>query len=113
MTFVKKWIHLKCNKLDINDYKLFQNNPDFCINCMSDNLPFMKLNENEFLMMKKGIINSNEIDVNFRPTNFQEKIFNELNTAINNNAFELETDDDNEVNSTIDCNYYNHEQFLK
>ena len=68
----------------------------FCVNCISENLPFIN--------------NPNEVDVNFIPTDFQEKLFNELNTAINDNSFDLNIEGD-ETNSFIDCKYYNYDKF--
>ena len=56
----QKWIHIKCNKLDKNDYRYLQENVDdlfFCINCISQNIPFSGLNNNEFeISVKKGIL---------------------------------------------------------
>ena len=52
----KKLIHIKCNKFDENEYKLFQNYPDkcfYCIKCISENVPFSKLNNNEFSISVK------------------------------------------------------------
>ena len=112
----QKWIHIKCNNLNKNDYKFFQENIDeqfFCVNCIAENIAFSKLNNNEFVIsVKKGIINSNEKDINFVPSDFQQKIFDKLNSAINSNAFDLDTEDeDNEVIPTIDCKYYNIDDF--
>ena len=57
----QKWIHIKCNNLDKNDYKFFQENTDeqfFCVNCVAENIPFSKLNNNQFVIsVKKGVSN--------------------------------------------------------
>ena len=116
----KKWVHIKCNLLNKKDYAFYQN-PDniseifICITCMSNNIPFSKLNNNEFhVSVKKGIINSNDCRVDFTPSNFQQKCFDKLNSAINNNAFDLDTDlegDDGDIIPTIDCRYYNLDEF--
>ena len=115
-----QWIHLKCNKLDNKDYLRFQNpsNADeifICVNCMSANMPFANLNNNQFSIINKhGILNSNECCANFTPTDFQQNIFNKLNTAINNNAFDLDTDHDaydGDHIPTINCQYYDVEEF--
>ena len=100
---------------------LFYQNPGnepeifICINCMSDNIPFSKLNNNEFsVLVKKGIITCNDCRVDFAPSNFQQKIFDKLNSAINNNAFDLDTeleDDDGDMIPTINCRYYNVDDF--
>ena len=114
-----KWIHIKCNLLKKSDYAHFQN-PDneqeqfICINCMSENVPFSNLNSNEFFVtVKKGVINPSDTRVDFVPSSFQQNIFNELNTAINNNAFDLDTDESESGNCipTIDCKYYSVEEF--
>ena len=83
----------------------------FCINCLADNVPFSKLNYNEFVTsVKKGVINSCDKVIDFVPSNFQQKIFDNLNAAINNNTFDLDNDD--EVMPTIDCKYYSIDDFL-
>lgn len=114
------WIHIKCNNLDKNDYAYFQDLKNeeedfFCINCVSENLPFSKLNNNEFsISVKKGVINSDDKHVDFVPSDFQQKIFDKLNAAINNNAFDLDTEnesDGGDVIPTIDCQYYSVEDF--
>ena len=115
----KNWIHIKCNKFGKNDYKFFQDakNIDeqfFCINCIADNVAFSRLNSNEFITsVKKGVINSNEKSLDFIPSDFQQNIFDKLNSAINNNAFDLDTDEseDDEVMPTIDCQYYSIDEF--
>ena len=114
----EKWIHIKCNDLNNNDYKFFQENSDeqfICVNCIAENIPFSKLNNNEFtISVKKGVINSSEKEINFVPSDFQQKVFDKLNSAINNNAFDLDTeieDDDDEVIPTIDCQYHNVDDF--
>ena len=106
------------NNLNNSDYKFFQENSDeqfICVNCIAENIPFSKLNNNEFtISVKKGVINSSEKEINFVPSNFQQKVFDKLNSAINNNAFDLDTeieDDDDEVIPTIDCQYYNVDDF--
>ena len=82
---------------------------------MAENIPFSKLNNNQFVIsVKKGVQNSSDKDVNFIPSDFQQKIFDKLNSAINNNGFDLDTkieDEDDEVIPTIDCKYYNVDDF--
>ena len=69
---------------------------------------FQNLINNEFaISVKKGIMNANEKVDDFEPSEYQQKMFNKLNIAINNNAFDLDTDnndDNNEVLPAIDCN---------
>ena len=102
-------------------YAFFQNPNNeaetfICIDCMAQNVPFSKLNNNEFsVLVKKGVINANDCRIDFTPSDFQQKIFDKLNSAINNNAFDLDTeldsDDEGEVIPTIDCRYYNIDEF--
>ena len=71
-----KWIHLKCNNLGKTDYVIFQDekNADrqiFCINCISDNVPFSKLNNNKFITsVKKVVIISHDKVIDFIPFDF-------------------------------------------
>jgi hypothetical protein len=114
----QNWIHIKCNKLDKKDYKYFQDNIDenfFCLNCLTDNIPFTKLNHTEFLAsLKKDRFNLDDTDFRFTPSNFQLEIFDKLNSAINNNAFDLDTeieDEDDEMIPAVDCQYYSINEF--
>ena len=86
----------------------------FCVNCIAENIAFSTLNSNEFITsVQKGVINSNENTSDFIPSDFQQNIFDKLNSAINNNAFDLDTDEgeDGEVMPTIDCKYYSIHDF--
>ena len=55
-----KWIHIKCNGLKDVDYVHYQDPVNeheqfICINCMSENVPFSNLNNNEFFVtVKRG-----------------------------------------------------------
>ena len=45
------WSHIKCNNIDRNQYKCYQENPDetfFCLMCIEEEIPFTKLHDNEF-----------------------------------------------------------------
>jgi hypothetical protein len=104
--------------LDAEDYKFYQDNPDelfFCVNCFSTIFPFSRLNNNEFeISVEKGIINTDDKSISLKLSEFQQQIFDDLNTAMNSNAFDLEGDDeDNEDNiiPTIKCNYYTTDLF--
>ena len=114
----EKSLHLKCNKFDTTDLKHIQDHEtvDYCINCIAENLPFSKLNNNEFsALIKFGVLNANEENTDFEPLAYQKELFDRLNTAINNNAFDLdvEDNDDNDKGSpSINCNYYTTEDFI-
>ena len=81
------------------------------MNCLAENIPFSKLNNNEFYVsVKKGVINSNKKNVEFSPSEYQQKIFDKLNSAINNNAFGLDIDEDDDCEA-INCKFYNIDDF--
>ena len=116
----EQWIHIKCNRFDDNDYKHFlddinQDENFFCINCLAKNVPFSKLNNSEFgVSVQKGIINSDNIDSNFVPSDYQKHIFDSLNRNINNYAYDLDTEDNNfgeDFIPAIDCQYYSIDDF--
>ena len=111
----KRQSHLKCNRLEC-----FKEHEDFyCINCIAENIPFSKLNDNEFtVLVKMGILNANEVNTDFTPSAYQKELFDRLKTAVNNNEFDLnaENNEDNEDNDnvipSINCNYYSIEDFI-
>ena len=112
------WIHIRCNNLDKKDYAFFNKkvNEDiefFCINCVKNNIAFSNLNNNEFsISVKKGIINSGDNLVDFIPTEAQQNMFEQLNEAMNNNSFNFDIEDeDDEMTSLINCNYYSIDEF--
>ena len=115
-----KWVHIKCKLLNKYDYSYLNKPknvdvPFYCINCVSDSIPCSKLNDNEFsVLIKKGVNNVNDCRADFSPSSFQQKVFDDLNTAINNNAFDIDTEDDEDgtVIPTIDCRYYSIDEFL-
>ena len=117
----QKWIHIGCNKLDDKDYKYFQDDVNldeefFCINCVADNVAFSRLNNNEFsVSVKKGVINSEEVDTNFIQSDYHKHIFDQINSEINNNAFDFNTENDDIENGNvipaIDCRYYSIDNF--
>ena len=114
-----KWIHIKCNYLDKKSYAFFQNPNNeaetfICICCMADNVPFSKLNNNEFsISVKNGILNTNDCQMNFVPSDYQQKVFDTLNSAISNNAFDLDNEDESDGDPipTIDWKYYSIDDF--
>ena len=81
---------------------------------MADNVPFSKLNNNEFsISVKNGILNTNDCQMNFVPSDYQQKVFDTLNSAISNNAFDLDNEDESDGDPipTIDCKYYSIDDF--
>ena len=107
-----RWVHIKCNFFNPIDYKRLQHDPlpFFCINCISEMLPFEKVTNNEFYsFITRGSI---------FPDNYESTISRQLSPQIQehvkklNSLFQNPTceDSDNEV-SPIDCNYYDPEEF--
>ena len=113
----KTWVHIKCNKFDQNDYKRYQDDPDipfFCIKCSAENIAFSTLNDNQFeICVKKGINHSIDDDITFKPSTSEQRLFNQLNNAINSNAFDLTEEDNGDNNDiSIDCKYYSLDEFV-
>ena len=111
------WIHIKCNGLDENDYKVHQDNPDkpfYCIKCCAENKVFSSLNDNQFeICVRKGINNAADVNVNFNPSFSEQQIFNKLNNAINSNTFDLTEEENEDINDNlINCNYYSVDEFV-
>ena len=53
------WVHIKCNYLNLTDYKHLKKDPlpFFCINCINENLPFTNITDNEIKpLITKGMI---------------------------------------------------------
>ena len=97
--------------MDQNDYKFYQNNPDkcfFCIKCSAENIAFSLLNDNQFeICVKNGIHYLPDTDISFKPSDSEQRLFNKLNNTINNNAFDVVQEGNEDNNDlTIDCNYY-------
>ena len=114
-------VHIKCTRFDKNDYDRYQKSECktfFCVNCIKENLPFSELNDKEFYVsVHKGILKNHDITVEFLPSDYQKNVLEQLNTAINNNAFDLDTeqteDDENEeIIPALNCNYYTLDEFV-
>ena len=105
-------------KLDQNDYNTYQANGDkkfFCINCLTETLPFQSLNNTQLHLTTKGIDFPDEVNVDgIYLSASQLNIINNINRAIDSGFGLLEvskdTDTENEIN-LIDCKYYTTDQF--
>ena len=107
-----QWSHKKCNLIDKKHYKLHQLNPNiqfFCTKCKEDNIPFMKLNEFEFLTF----INDNEEAVNdLKPNHTQKLFFERINKEINDyNDNYRNSNNDFETDEQMRCRYYDATDF--
>ena len=111
----EKWIHIKCNKLEKNDYISFQNNPNkifYCIKCSADNIPFMSLNDNHFnIAVTNGINCPIQTELRYEPSPADKQIYNKLNQEINAFVSSEDLDNDDNVNSIINCKYYSIDEF--
>ena len=111
----ENWIHIKCNKLDKTDYIHFQNNPDkkfYCIKCYAENIPFMTIDNTHFnIAVTNGINCPIETDIKHVPSPSEQLIYNKLNQSINDFVPIQDTNDDDNVNSIINCKYYSIDEF--
>ena len=112
------WIHIKCQHLDANDYRKFQNdtNLDFlCLPCRSDIVPFTTLNDNQFDIFLDQGINFHDDVIDLAPTGNQKIMFDQHNKAIQRNLIELNNSNENSDNDapSLDCQYYSTDEFRK
>ena len=105
-----KWIHIKCNLLNSSDYKKLKNAEEtfYCINCTKDITPFSNMNNNEFFTtVLKGVLNTENKIFDIKPSEYQQNLFNRLNSYINNNNTFLTADNDDDDNDfiqqSVDC----------
>ena len=111
------WIHIKCQYLDANDYKQFQNDSSrsfVCIPCKSDIIPFTYLDNNEFdVLLSKGINFKDNEFINLAPTGNQKILFDQLNEAVQQNILDLNSDADNDIDDMpiLDCKYFSIDEF--
>ena len=109
----KQSVHIKCNLMTKKeyDYQIKMKDPFFCIKCLEDNFPFNKLSDNEFgFSVIKGA-NSDLSDENNKLQFFsesQKKYIKNINDTFKRTACDLGDDDDT---STINCNYFDVDEF--
>ena len=103
-----RWVHIKCNLINPNDYKKLQNDPSpfYCIQCTTTIFPFGKITDNEFYSIAtKGIFfpgnNPSSISSPLSPQ--VQKHINDLNNHLS--KFSSENDDEDNI-SPINCKYY-------
>ena len=111
------WIYIKCNYLNKKDYKKLQNSNEtfFCIQCMKDVCPFSTLNDNEFFTsVIKGSLNTENKDIEFMPSEYQQNLFTQLNSFINktnDEPTEFFHEDQDGFNQSVACQYYSINDF--
>ena len=112
-----KWIHIKCNYLNNNDYKKLKNRNEtfYCINCTKDISPFSNMNSNEFFTsVVKGVLNTENKNVDFTPSVYQHNLFNQLNTFMDANRSIDEADEGEDfISHSINCKYYGINEFTR
>ena len=111
------WSHIKCNNINKTRYKFFQENPDeifFCLNCLEEEIPFTKLNDNEFeTFLKLDILESvNDSNIQLKPSPSQQLIIDKLNSLIAQNNNDKD-DSDSEFDQPTSCSYYSCDEFIK
>ena len=120
--YCEQWIHYKCNLLNLKEYNKLEEIDDdkawYCINCIPDIFPFSKLNENEFYFsVVEGNDNYNFEHMDFATPNQKAK-YARMNNFINEKISTLQDDNDDpdcdfDNDPSIDCQYYNFDEFIK
>ena len=107
--------------MSLNEFKKIKHssNPFYCYKCLNENVPFTSLTHNEFLTFAKtGAILPDSVSPNaFTPTPQLQSHINKLNSYLTKNftnPADTEIDDTNndaELISPINCNYFDVEEF--
>ena len=109
-----QWVHMKCNLLNNNDYKILQNSDDafYCIKCIEKNIPFSKLSNNEFNISVTKAINTNDDEETHLQffSDDQQNYLKKINNMLNRTSGEITPDDES---PSINCNYYSVDEFSK
>ena len=70
-----------------------------CLKCMEDLIPFSSLNDNQFnIAVKQGVNYALDTDLLYNPIEMDKKLFDRINHAASTNQ-----DDDDEIDTYIDC----------
>ena len=116
------WVHSSCNKLDNKGYDYHSIHPDApfsCLKCLEDNIPFSKLDNNQFNLGVKLGINYiiDECNIDYTPRIRDQKFFIEVNktiyNSIHNITADIDNDDEEDFEVNMNCKYYGTEDFLK
>ena len=74
--FCKKYVHIKCNRLNLSDYnKIVKLKSEFtCITCTSSQIPFTAMPDNQFdMLIRNGVVCANDLTFSFQPNEFQKR----------------------------------------
>ena len=113
----KKYDHIKCNRLNATDYdKITKSNSAFtCFNCIASQFPFTNMPDNQFdMLVRNGVVCADDLTFSFQPNEFQKRIFDRINEAVNSTSFTDGSDDaeeDFEISPTLSCEYYTIDDF--
>ena len=97
-------VHIKCNKTDTKTYELMTKNtePQFCIKCKEDIIPFQRITDQQFFATAEKGINKDIEGLNFSifPSNRLKDYFKDINNL------QSGLNHDDEVDSPVlNCNY--------
>ena len=114
--FCNKYVHIKCNRLNVSDYdKIVKLKSKFtCVTCISFQIPFTSMSDNQFdMLIRNGVLCSDDLTFSFQPNEFQKKIFDRINECLNSTTFEDESnaEDDFDISPTLSCEYYTLDDF--
>ena len=110
------WTHKKCighfvNRSEFHDFlQYYSNKPWECPSCLSGMLPFIYLDNNEFLMLlleqntKPTYINRNEFQHIYTSLNYSD-FFNVLNYEESDNKYHKDIDPNNYIKHDDTCTY--------
>ena len=98
------WVHMKCNKLDQKGYNYHKNHLEAhfsCLNCLTNNIPFSNLDNNQFNLCVKLGVNyiTNDFNINYAPRIRDQKLFIEVNKSIYNTISNISNDIDDDGDS--------------
>ena len=80
-------VHIKCNKTDAKTLKLIEKTlePQFCIKCKEDSIPFQKISDNQFFATAEKGINKDidALNLSLFPSNrLIKEYFNDINNFV-------------------------------
>ena len=116
-----QWVHISCNKLDIQGYNYHREHPEapfLCLGCLEKYIPFSTLDNNQFgLLLRHGInyLTTEETNINYVPRVRDQKLFVQINQAIFNNIHnvDLDEEDGNNIETNQNCKYYGTQDFCE
>ena len=76
---------------------------------MENIIPFSTLSDNQFsIAVKQGVNYSLETDLRYNPIAMDKNLFDRINNAI---AHHDQEDDEDGIDTFVDCKYYNVDEF--